>query len=306
MPCYRPLKGYRGLKIGASGKRPIVFNRAHGYSDLEVTVPCGQCIGCRLEKSRQWAMRCTHEAALYPENSFITLTYDDDHLPDDLSVDVRHFQLFMKRLRKRHGSGIRFFHCGEYGEQLGRPHYHACLFNFDFQDKALFSVRDENRYFISDDLMGLWPYGFSIIGDLTFESAAYTARYITKKVTGTRAADYYSFVDPSTGEVFERRPEYCTMSRRPGIGRAWYDQFKSDVYPDDFVIMRGKKMKAPRFYDAILEQEDAPEFRRMKRARIQAGKAQADNNTPDRLKTREKVQMAKFALLKRSMEQNNE
>ena len=121
MACYTPLKGYRSTELTKNGKRKIVFNRNHGFADLPVTVPCGQCIGCRLERSRQWAIRCTHEASLWEKNCFITLTYNDENLPKDGSLDVTHFQKFMKRLRKKHGAGIRFYHCGEYGDKFGFP-----------------------------------------------------------------------------------------------------------------------------------------------------------------------------------------
>jgi len=121
------------------GKRAIVFNPKYGYPDMPVELPCRQCIGCRLEYSRQWAIRCLHEASLYDENCYITLTYDDQKLPESYDIknglDLSHFQLFMKRLRKKYGAKIRFFHCGEYGEDRGRPHFHACIFNHDFQDK---------------------------------------------------------------------------------------------------------------------------------------------------------------------------
>ena len=131
MPCYTPLKGWRSQERTESGKRAITFRLREGYADMPVDVPCGQCIGCRLERSRQWAVRCMHEASLYENNCFITLTYNEDHIPSDGSLKKDHFQKFMKRLRKKFGAGIRFFHCGEYGAELSRPHYHAILFNFD-------------------------------------------------------------------------------------------------------------------------------------------------------------------------------
>ena len=142
MPCYNPLKGYRSRTLNASGKRSIVFNLREGYVDQPIEVPCGQCIGCRLERSRQWAVRCVHEASLYKNNCFVTLTYSDDKLPSDGSLHFDHFQKFMKRLRRFYDdSRIRFFHCGEYGEQYSRPHYHCCLFNFDFVDKKFWKKR---------------------------------------------------------------------------------------------------------------------------------------------------------------------
>ena len=246
MPCYSPIKGYRSKVLSPNGKRTIVFKPNLGFVDPPVLVPCGQCCGCRLERSRQWAIRCTHEASLHENNCFITLTFNDDNLPSDKSLDVRHFQLFMKRLRKQFGSNIRYYHCGEYGEKFRRPHYHACIFNFDFPDKKIFKISNGHNLYTSVILSEIWPYGFSLIGDVTFQSAAYVARYIMKKVTGDLAKDHYEYIDPDTGEIINLKPEYTTMSRRPGLGKGWFEKYKSDVYPDDFVILNGKKMKPPK------------------------------------------------------------
>lgn len=208
----------------------------------------------------------------------------------------------MKRLRKKHGAGIRFFHCGEYGENFGRPHYHAILFNFDFADKVLWKQTGRgDRLYISDDLSSLWPFGYSTIGDVTFESAAYVARYVLKKVTGDAASSHYTWIDPETGEVFERKPEYCTMSRRPGIGKNWYEKFKDDVYPSDFMVSRGVKMRPPKYFDSLYEAEFPDDFEKLKRKRLLGAKKHADNNTPERLKVREEVQVSKLKLLNRSL-----
>ena len=111
MPCFHPLTGYHGKEVSKNGKRPIVFNRNRSFDGIPVKLPCGRCIGCRLERSRQWAMRCVHEASLHEANCFITLTYDDAHCPKDGSLRFEHWQKFMKRFRKRFGSGVRFYHC---------------------------------------------------------------------------------------------------------------------------------------------------------------------------------------------------
>lgn len=290
MPCYRPLQAWRSRVVNASGKRGLVFRKSDGFEDLPVEVPCGQCIGCRLERSRQWAIRCMHEASLYDDNCFITLTYDDAHLPSDGSVDVEHFQKFMKRLRKYFSDrSIRFFHCGEYGDEGGRPHYHACLFNLDFPDKKLHCVQNDNKLYTSNILSKLWPFGYSLIGSVTFESAAYVARYITKKVTGESSEDHYQ----------GRKPEYVTMSRRPGLGKVWYDRFSSDIRNGDFVVVNGRKVGVPKFYDTLLSDR---ELLRLKGRRKYESVKYEDNNTAKRLYTREQVQNARFKLLKRSFE----
>lgn len=305
MACYSPLKAWRTPELTANGKLGITFDPTKGFRDREIQLPCGQCIGCRLERSRQWAMRCVHEASLYDDNCFITLTYDDQNIPSGNSLCLRDFQLFLKRLRARYGSGIRFFHCGEYGERTCRPHYHALLFNFDFPDKKPwgFSKSGQVITYRSESLEDLWSFGHCLIGSVTFESAAYVARYVLKKVTGDAAAEHYEFVDPETGEVFQRKPEYVTMSRRPGIGRPWFEKFMKDVYPDDFVVLRGRKMKPPRAYDRFLELEDFESFRLRKRERKQSALLRAADNTPERLKVREKVQRAKLGFLRRELEE---
>ena len=302
MPCFTPLKGWRSAVVGSSGKRPIVFRRSLALVDLPVTLPCGQCVGCRLEHSRQWAIRCVHEASLYDNNCFITLTFDDKkHKPPDNSLNVEYFQLFMKRLRKKYGAGIRYYHCGEYGENFGRPHYHACLFNFDFADKKKWmETKNKDILYRSAALERLWPFGFSSVGDVTFSSAAYVARYIMKKITGNAADSHY--MDPVTGVY--RTPEYTTMSRRPGIASAWLEQFQGDIYPTDFVVLNGKKMRPPKFYDTQFELGNAAEMALIKLKRKMSLRAHVDNNTPERLKTRETIQNLKLQLLRREFQPN--
>lgn len=201
MPCYRPIKGFKGVSGGIS------WTPRTSYRDVPMEVPCGQCIGCRLERSRQWAVRIMHECSLYESNLFLTLTYSDEHLPHRGVLVKRHFQLFMKRLRKHFANRlIRFYHCGEYGSLTQRPHYHAILFNVDFPDRVLHSKngRGESLY-ESATLAKLWPYGQATYGEVTFESAAYCARYCVKKVTGQLAR----FFMPASIPRLAR----CTSSR---------------------------------------------------------------------------------------------
>ena len=196
MTCYHPLLAYKH-----DGK--VVFEKPRVYAQ-GFNLPCNQCIGCRLNYSRQWAIRCIHEAQMHKNNCFITLTFSPEALAsrkNPRSLDMREWQLFMKRVRKKYGNGIKFFHCGEYGEKNKRPHYHALLFGHDFTDKQLWTQRSGVKLYISEELKKLWPYGFSTIGDVTFESAAYCARYVLKKVTGDAAAEHYTYTDPETGEV---------------------------------------------------------------------------------------------------------
>lgn len=298
MTCYHPLTAYRLF-----GESKLKFYRPLRGDVIEtLQVPCGQCVGCRLERSRQWAVRCIHEAQLHKHNCFITLTFAPEHLPSPPSLDVRDFQLFMKRLRKKYGSNIRFFHCGEYGERGGRPHYHACLFNFDFPDKVLWRTVNGCNLFISKSLTELWPFGFSTIGEVTFESAAYVARYVLKKITGRESQSHYERVDPTTGEIYQAQPEYVTMSRRPGIASGWFDKFQSDVYPHDYVVVRGHKCRPPRFYDNRFKALLPLDFEEIQYQRYLDSLEHSDNNSPSRLLVREEVQIARLRKLPRTLE----
>lgn len=284
-----------------------MFNHKHGFIDMPVTIACGQCIGCRLERSRQWAMRCVHESSLHEDNSFITLTYADDHVPIGGSLVKKHFQDFIKRLRwhlnKKHNTKIRYYACGEYGSQYERPHYHSCIFGWDFPDKYLWSTRRGVKLYRSPTLETLWPVGFSTVGDVTFESAAYTARYIVKKITGELAAETYERIDTTTGEIHSITPEYTTMSLRPAIGKDWFETFTDDVYPSDFVIMRGKKLKPPRYYNGLYELSHPTEMLSIKKARIRSAMDRRADNTPDRLATRERCKKLQTQQLKRTYEE---
>lgn len=305
MPCYHPLEGYRSASVNPkTGKRSLVFNprQAEDANPAVLKVPCGQCIGCRLERSRQWAIRCVHEAELYENNCFITLTYSEDNLPQYGNLTMKDYQDFMKRLRKRYGSGVRYFHCGEYGEKFGRPHYHACLFNFDFPDKKIWRETPQGHpIWTSEALSELWPHGHHEIGAVTFESAAYVARYITKKITGKKAETHYEFLD-EFGEYRQRNPEYVTMSRRPGIGKGWLEKFGTDVYPNDAVIVREREMRPPKYYDRCYELVDPFMMDDVKFHRVEKGKLFAENSTFERLCAREIVQIKKLESLKRSYE----
>jgi len=212
----------------------------------------------------------------------------------------------MKYLRRDHGSKIRFFQCGEYGDQLSRPHYHACLFNFDFPDKEILSTRDGIILYTSKILADLWGKGFCTIGQVTHESAAYVARYVMKKITGKQkdhlneaGLKHYETIDHH-GEIQNKTPEYITMSRRPGLARGWYDQYSDDVYPSDQIITQtGSISKPPRYYDNLLErttdqreENEISSSPRMtltiiKGLRKQHALLKQEDNTPERLKVRE-------------------
>lgn len=300
MPCYRPLDAWQ--KEDGS----IVFAE-RGNILRSLTLPCGQCIGCRLERSRQWAVRCMHESQMHTHNSFVTLTYNDESLPADYSLNYRHFQLFMKRVRKAVGN-CRFYMCGEYGETYSRPHYHACLFGLRPND--LYNWRKSGagfQLYRSPSLEKLWDLGNVEVGDVTFESAAYVARYIVKKVTGPEAEDHYSIVDPITGEIHARPAEFTKMSLKPGIGFTWFQRYKSEVFPLDRVVVRGAECKPPRYYRDVAATEvsgikDALKFDAVAHNRYLQYLEVAEDNTPARLAVKEAVTRARIKNLHRSIE----
>ncbi len=292
MVCFHPLTAYRAP--GGS----IVFNRKDGWADRPLELACGQCQGCRLERSRQWAIRCVHEAQCHKQNCFVTLTYDNDNLPEDGSLRLEDWQKFAKRLRHKLGP-FRFFHCGEYGEVNMRPHYHACIFGHDFiADRGLWKDSGKYPLFRSPVLDETWGLGFATVGALTFKSAAYVARYVMKKATGPLAAEKYGRVDEETGDVSFVRPEYVTMSRRPGIGSKWFERFKSDVYPSDEVVHEGKRYRPPRFYDLLLDDEELDVYK-VKRRRALVNRTK--ELTPDRLVVREKCLEASMKVFSRDL-----
>lgn len=307
MPCYHPLQAY--LPVGGSDSKKVLFSDS-GDHGAAIKLPCGQCIGCRLEYSRQWAVRCMHEASLHEHNCFITLTYDESSDLYDGNLHVEHFQNFMKRFRRKVRSlsfykkygfycrKIRFFHCGEYGEKRGRPHYHACIFGFDFPDRKYHSRRKGVKLYTSEILEELWPYGFSSVGDVTFESAAYVARYITKKITGKLKDDHYFNlgIDKATGEFVEKRQEYTTMSRKPGIAGDFFKQNVNGIFPVDSVICRGREMRPPKYYDYLYEQDNCSNLEIIKQRRVERAIKSSRDCSPERLHDREVVEKAKLSL----------
>lgn len=319
MACYSPLTGYRSFVKNAKGKHSITFDKSKGYHDLPIKIACGQCIGCRLERSRQWAIRCMHESQMHKNNCFITLTYDNEHLPKNGSLVLKDLQDFMKRLRFHAADPdsemnqniitegkLRYYACGEYGETFKRPHFHSCMFNLDFKDKEKYKINNGFQYYTSETLNKIWGKGYCIIGDVTFESAAYVARYIMKKITGDKSLETYTDFCKETGEVFaERRPEFNTMSRRPGIGKAWLEQYMSDVYPSDMVLVNYKPCSPPKYYDKQFEMVYPSDMEEIKKKRIKNSHKHALEKTPERLEVKEKIQKLKNKQLIRGYDNEN-
>ena len=327
MPCYSPLKGWKDNETGG-----IKFRRDGAHEEMEVA--CGQCLGCRLDRSRMWAMRIVHESSLYEidgGNCFVTLTYRDPvectpdqlrdgfHVPDDWSLHKKHLQDFMKRLRKAFSpQKIRFYGVGEYGARckhsidlecvgcplcnVGRPHYHVCLFNCSFPDLVPYDSRHGELRYTSPLLESIWKYGFVDVGELNFASAAYVARYVMKKINGVNAPDHYMQIDLD-GCATWVEPEFSSMSLKPGIGKAWFDKYKDDVFPSDEVPVPGSGVfkKVPRYYEEIFKCEDPLSMEDIKAVRKKFMEEHGDEYTPARLMSKYKVKKAQVEMLKRSV-----
>ncbi|AXH77116.1 MAG: replication initiator protein [Microviridae sp.] len=294
MKCVHPLTAFRV----ADGS--IVFDKPPVGAAFfrELRLRCGQCVGCRLERSAQWAVRVMHENHMHHGiSSFVTLTYSPEKLPPQGQLVYRDYQLFMKKVRNKFGP-TRFFMAGEYGSANGRPHFHSCLFGTWFKDRVSIGKSPSGSpLFKSATLESLWPHGYSSVGDVTFESAAYVARYICDKVTGDLADDHYLRHDEH-GVAYWLEPEFCCMSRRPGIGADWYRKYyNSDVKVRDSCIVDGRELSVPRYYDKLLERENPELLKLIKRERVRS--VDPLENTEDRLAVQEVVMKARLSFNKR-------
>lgn len=303
MPCYHPLRAWsRGPGVKVS------FIAVRGAK--EIYLPCGRCVGCKLERSRQWAVRCVHEAKMWPQNCVITLTYNDANLPYNgplMTLRYEDVQLFWKRLRKRLGP-FRFFLGGEYGEANGRPHYHSALFGLDFPDKRLVGKSKVGTPLYSsailDEVWGKADSGRNYVGSMDFESAAYIARYC---VSTDDRQEFYEVIDPETGEIFSRVPEFGRMSNgggnafnRGGIGATWFDRYGSDVFPLDHVVSRGRVAKPPRYYDKLHERLNPEQMMLIRKNReVNSWDVPVEESYSGRLRAKETCAVARIG--KRSL-----
>lgn len=296
MPCFSPLTAFQAPFPAAFGPRPkLRFKYEPGWKQIEV--PCGGCIGCRLDKSRTWAARCMHEAHMHTSNLFLTLTYDDHHLPTGsegrTTLVKRDLQLFWKRLRKA-GYDVRYYSVGEYGDNTGRPHYHAVAFGLALPDLVLYTRSNGFNLYTSQILDSVWKNGRCWIGDVTFESCAYVARYVMKKLTGNHAKLY---------EHEGILPEFALMSRRPGIGSDFYDRYRSDLLPHDNTIIRGNvKISTPRYYLNKYSLSHPTQTLQIKSRRQTKLLSFADENTPQRRTSKQEAKLHKLQKLLRSFE----
>ena len=301
MPCFHPRKLYSNPKSTTGYSfHPPTYSDIYIKNPPHIIVTCKQCTGCRSEYSRQWAMRIQCEHELLNNSSFITLTYNNENLPKNKTLVKKHFQDFMKRLRKHYSpQKIRFFHCGEYGEKNGkRPHYHAILFNCSFNDaKQLPNYKLLKQ---SAQLTKIWGKGHASIGEVTFQSAAYVAGYVQKKINGKQKEAHYAIIDKTTGEYHgQLQQEYSTMSRKPGIAGDWFTKFKTDVYPSDNFHINGHECSPPKYFDYLLELEDKEQLDLLKQKRKQEMKSTEHLRTSEALAQAKLHHQARMSLYKR-------
>jgi hypothetical protein len=292
MACFRPIYGWQ-TKEGA----PLQFG-AERPNTRKVDIPCGYCLGCRLSKSRAWAIRCMHEAQMHKDNCFITLTYDEEHYAPGLNY--ADFKKFIRRMVHQHGP-TRYFMCGEYGDKFKRPHFHAILFGQNFHDR-----KNMGRVDTSDTLTRLWAKGFTTVGNATHQSAGYIARYTVKKQYGANESSRkaYQRVHTQTGEIITVRPEFAQMSRKPGIGQTFIEKYWPEIYlaRDAVILPGGQKNKTPRYYDNWLKQNNTDLRDYKDYERYINSKKFIQDTTPERLKTRELIATENLKRKQRTLE----
>lgn len=262
--CLKPI--VKSYKINSSGKIEILWNSKGFYYETGrvITLKCGKCIECQRSKVYEWSSRICQEASLYDKNCAITLTFRE---PAPNSVSPRDVQLFLKRLFKNeHLQGVRRFYCGEYGSTKGRPHYHIILFNYRPDDLEYFFSRDGEQYFRSKTIERNWPYGYSLIGNVSFKTAQYVALYMQKQLK----------------EKFEFQGKtlpFVRMSNRPGIGYA----FAGNVdYEIDKIYINSKSYNVPRYYDKINFKNNEKLSKTVKIARLKRFPSKVDILTEER------------------------
>lgn len=304
MACYRPRWAWSSLAVNPSGKRSLVFEQAKGLPDSLMQIDCGYCLGCRIDKSIEWSIRVCHEMKYHARNCWLTLTYDDHHVSKDGQLVPGDLKKFIKALRKHFGPGVRYFACGEYGDQLSRPHFHICLFDVDFgQDRREVKKRNEFPVFRSETATKLWGRGHVEIGLLTRKSAGYTARYIMKKINGDMAETHYAKFNPATQEMYLLIPEFIRVSTRPGLGYRFFDDHKDGNWFDrDSCILEGKEFPIPKYYDKLMERYNPERMAAVKAKRIAKALARDPNEQSDsRLRVREEVKQAMTSTLSRQL-----
>lgn len=295
MTCFYPRKLY---KTDTGHK----FERPSGHSGAYTKIPCRKCFGCRMDYKSEWATRMMHEASCHEDNLFLTLTYDQENLPESADLVQRDMQLFWKNLRKKFPHlKIRYVYSAEFGKITKRPHYHAIAFGLALPDLIKEGRNDRGEPLYGSEILDkIWKKGHCVVGAVTEQSCGYVAGYMLKDMDGDYINEY-TILDEETGELVNRTRPYARHSNKPGIGRIWFEKYWRDVFPDDFIVVEGKKRSVPEYYLRLLEQKD-PEMH----AQVQAKRETALedpktmwNSTPGRLEVRETVFKAKLGQFRR-------
>lgn len=289
MPCTNPKKCWE-YGTTKNGKPNYVFKRPEGYKGETQKVPCGKCTSCLIDKAKEWAVRGYHEASTHKLNSFITLTYNNDALPENGTLVRKHLKDFIKLLRyhfpKDQYGEWKYLAAGEYGdpENTHRPHYHVCLFGVDFTDKKyLFTNEFGDPVYYSPKLEKIWKYGYNTVAEANYRTIAYTARYTVKKIIARGEHIQEKFwIDTKTGEtnydpiaykkgllMLGKIPEFLSMS--PGIGKAWWQKYKTDTHKD-YVTVNYALHKIPAYYDKLMEKKEPDRHKQIKEKRKIAAK----------------------------------
>lgn len=256
------------------------------------TVPCGHCLGCRSDQARGWQIRIGHEAHMAPSTFMLTLTYEE--VPENGSLDPEDLRLFWRRLRRRY-EDVTYYACGEYGEENLRPHYHAIVFGPDFFDRYCVTYRNGAPVWTSRILDNAWKLGRHEITGVNAAAARYVANYVQKKVRQRDNPDWYTRVCPKTGELVQVCGEFSRMSRRPAVGKRWIEKYWSDVYPRDYVLNEGVKVKPPRYYDKWLDDHYPQLMMEVREKRY----AEAEEIGAEKLAAMEKIHQSRMKLFAR-------
>lgn len=282
MACTNPILAYVKSTDPITGKKSLSFvaridanyrtiSSRYGKENT-FFLPCGKCPSCRKDRAKIWAVRCCLEASQYERNSFITLTYEQNHLPKG-GLCKHDVDKFIKFLRKETGQKIRYFYCGEYGETTFRPHYHLILFNY-FPEDATFHYTSENGYpvFKSKFLNKIWCYkGFVEVGSLTFQSALYCSKYILKQDPDNSKCTKI-FVPANKAPVFHR------MSLKPGIGADYIKSHLEQLFESDAVYINGESNNLGNYFNKIALCLDPDKFKFLQDQRIDAANSSIVND----------------------------
>lgn len=294
--CYNRITAYQ-----VNYQTQLLFKRpTNGQAYKIITLSCGKCIGCRVNDTRDLATRMMNEVSMHEHNQFLTLTIDDSYMNSNQSLVKSDFCNFMKRLRKYYQSkfsiqGIRFTMCGEYGELTYRPHYHAVIYNLPIPDLEHYTTSKGNKLYTSKIIEQIWQMGNVLVGNVTEQTCQYVTGYLKKGQMNEEWETDELIVDRETGEFEPRLPPYRQSSNRPGIGHDWYQKYKSDCFPSDFIVLNGQKLTIPKYYSRLKKREDEVEYENIlsKRKEKMCTPQHRENTSLKRLEVRKKVQLAK-------------